>query len=305
MKLVVVIATLGRKEQIVPLLSHLETQSRLPDEVVISAPDSSHIGDLGEFAFPVTTLFGRTGLTAQRNTALEYVVDRFDVITFFDDDFIPAGNHLELLEQAFEANPDWAVVTGRVIKDGATTEGLTWRQGLQALHEVQDMEPPKDLVEDRVGAYGCNMSIRSSAVQDLRFDERLVLYGWQEDTDFTSQLRRRGRVVRVNNILGVHLGVKSGRVSGERFGYSQIINPVYLIRKGSVPANYLLPLLARNVTMNIVRSLKPESYVDRRGRLRGNLLGMLHLAKGQVNPEYIVELQREQAHDTAIEPTAP
>ncbi|QKV17928.1 glycosyltransferase family 2 protein [Oricola thermophila] len=290
MKLVVVIATLGRKEQIAPLLSRLEKQVRLPDEVVISAPDSSHIGDLGSFSFPVTTLFGRTGLTAQRNTALEYAVGRFDLITFFDDDFIPADGYLHHLEEAVAANPDWAAITGRVIRDGATTEGLTWEQGIQALQDARDIKPPKEPVEDLVGAYGCNMSIRASMVQDLRFDERLVLYGWQEDTDFTSQLRSRGRVVRDNRLIGVHLGVKSGRVSGERFGYSQIVNPVYLIRKGSVPANYLLPLLLRNVLMNTVRSLKPESYVDRRGRLRGNLLGMLHLARGRVEPEYIVEL---------------
>lgn len=290
MKIVVVIATLGRKEQIIPLLSHLEAQSRLPDEVVISAPDSSHIGDLGEFSFPVTTLFGAVGLTVQRNAGLDYVDDRFDIITFFDDDFIPAANYLQRVAEGFATNPDWAVITGHVVKDGATTEGMNWWQGLQALHAAQDHEPPKELVEDRVGAYGCNMSMRSGMVQSLRFDERLVLYGWQEDTDFTSQLRRRGRVVRVNNIIGVHLGVKSGRVSGERFGYSQIINPVYLIRKGSVPANYLLPLIARNLMANIFRSLKPESYVDRRGRLRGNLLGLLHLARGRITPEYIFEL---------------
>ena len=80
------------------------------------------------------------------------------------------------------------------------------------------------------------MSIRASMIGDLRFDERLVLYGWQEDIDFTSQLRQRGRVVCVSNIRGVHLGLKAGRVSGERFGYSQVVNPVYLIRKGTVPA---------------------------------------------------------------------
>jgi GT2 family glycosyltransferase len=290
MKIVVVIATLGRKEQIIPLLSHLDAQSRLPDEVVISAPDSSHIGDLGTFGFPVTTLFGAVGLTVQRNAGLDYVGDRFDVITFFDDDFIPANNYLQRVAEGFAANPDWAVITGRVLKDGATTEGLTWWQGLQALHDAPDRNPPGGLVEDRVGAYGCNMSLRSSMVEMLRFDERLVLYGWQEDTDFTSRLRRRGRVVRVNNIVGVHLGVKFGRVSGERFGYSQIINPVYLIKKGSVPANYLLPLIARNLIANIVRSLRPESYVDRRGRLRGNLLALLHLARGRITPEYIFEL---------------
>jgi len=290
MKLVVLIATFGRKELIVPLLSHLEQQIRLPDEVVISAPDASHIDELGTFKFPVTVLFGMTGSCVQRNTALDYVDDRFDVITFLDDDFIPAADYLDLVAKNFEANPDWAVITGRVLKDGATTEGLTWRQGLQALQEAHNAEPPRSLVEDRVGAYGCNMSLRHSMVQSLRFDERLVLYGWQEDTDFTSQLRRRGRVVRVNDIVGVHLGIKSGRVSGERFGYSQVINPVYLIRKGTVPANYLLPQIARNLIANLVRSLKPESYIDRRGRLRGNMLGLLHLARGRVAPEYISEL---------------
>ena len=290
MKLVVVIATLGRKEQILPLLSHLEGQSRLPDEVVISAPDSSHIGDLGAFSFPVTTVLGNVGLTIQRNAGLDYVDGRFDIITFFDDDFIPANNYLQRVAEGFAANPDWAVITGRVVKDGATTEGLTWWQGLQALNDARGTKPPRLLVEDRIGAYGCNMSMRLGMVQSLRFDERLVLYGWQEDTDFTSQLRSRGRVVRVNDILGVHLGVKSGRVSGERFGYSQVINPIYLIRKGTVPANYLLPQIARNLTANLVRSLKPESYVDRRGRLRGNLLGLLHLARGRVAPEYISEL---------------
>jgi hypothetical protein len=53
------------------------------------------------------------------------------------------------------------------------------------------------------------MSIRTSLAGELRFDERLVLYGWQEDSDFTCQLRSRGRVVGVNAIRGVHLGLKS------------------------------------------------------------------------------------------------
>lgn len=291
MKLVVVIATLGRKDQIVPLLSHLEAQTRLPDEVVISAPDVSHIGDLGQFEFPVKILLGKVGLTAQRNTALDYAENEFDIVAFFDDDFIPASDYLELVEGAFTDNPDWAVVTGRVVKDGATTEGLTWQQGLDALEAAEDDQSGQKVqVEDRIGAYGCNMSLRASMVMSLRFDERLVLYGWQEDTDFTSQLRGRGRVVRVGNVLGVHLGVKHGRVSGERFGYSQIINPAYLIRKGSVPAAYLLPLIARNIAMNVVRSIQPEYYVDRRGRLRGNLLGLMHLIRGRINPEYIKEI---------------
>jgi GT2 family glycosyltransferase len=239
----------------------------------------------------VTVLVGPIGSSAQRNTALDYAVGKYDIVTFFDDDFVPAESYLQRIAEEFAANPDWSVITGRVVKDGATNEGLNWQQGLEALHAAQ-AEPAYEIrqVVDHVGAYGCNMSVRSEMIGDLRFDERLVLYGWQEDIDFSSQLRQAGRVVCVSTIIGVHLGIKSGRVSGVRFGYSQIANPTYLIRKGSVPASFALPLMARNLAANIVRSLWPESYVDRRGRLRGNLLALMHLFRGRVQPEYILEL---------------
>ena len=38
---------------------------------------------------------------------------------------------------------------------------------------------------------------------------------------------------RANVLRGVHLGNKRGRVSGLRFGYSQIANPIYLLQKGT------------------------------------------------------------------------
>jgi len=134
------------------------------------------------------------------------------------------------------------------------------------------------------------MSFRSSLIGDLRFDERLVLYGWQEDIDFTSQMRSRGRVVCVTSITGVHLGIKTGRVSGKRFGYSQVANAIYLIRKGTVPASFALPLMFRNITANLAKSLWPEPYVDRRGRLYGNALAILHIAMGRIEPEYILKI---------------
>jgi hypothetical protein len=127
-------------------------------------------------------------------------------------------------------------------------------------------------------------------IGDMRFDERLVLYGWQEDIDFTSRLRSRGRVVCVAGIHGVHLGIKAGRVSGVRLGYSQVVNPVYLIRKGSVPASFALPLMARNLAANLARSFWPEAWVDRRGRLRGNLLALCHVLAGRIEPEHVLEI---------------
>jgi glycosyltransferase involved in cell wall biosynthesis len=289
MKLVVIIPTLGRSGQVARLLAHLGKQKRLPDEVIISAPDATHV-ELLECRFPVRTVFGKMGLAAQRNTALEHALGQFDIITYFDDDFVPANDYLDRIVAEFEKHPDRAVVMGRVVRDGATNEGLNWDDALLALRQSEAEMPPDPQVVDHVGAYGCNMSMRAAMIGNLRFDERLVLYGWQEDIDFTSQMRSRGRVVGVSSIRGVHLGMKAGRVSGERFGYSQVANAVYLVRKGTVPASFALPLMGRNIAANVARSIWPESYVDRRGRLRGNLLAIAHVLLGRVEPEYILKL---------------
>ncbi|MBP2234655.1 GT2 family glycosyltransferase [Sinorhizobium kostiense] len=295
MRLVVVIATFGRKEQLARLLDHLERQERLPDEVIVSVPDETHVQLHETDRFPVSLVLGRSGLCAQRNQALEQASGRFDVVTFFDDDFIPQDDYLRLLEQAFQEHQDWAVVMGHVVKDGARTAGLRFEEGLQIL-AAERAQPPVELkITDHIGAYGCNMSIRAKLIGELRFDERLVLYGWQEDIDFTSQLRRFGRVVGLSTLRGVHLGLKAGRVSGERFGYSQIVNPIYLIRKGTVPASFALRLVIRNIGANILRSIWPEPYVDRRGRLRGNLTALAHVMMGRIEPEYIQSIAPSEA----------
>ena len=292
LKLIIIIATAGRKHCVDGLLRHLEAQTRPPDAVVISAPDESHADSCKRYSFPVTYVFGKMGLTAQRNLGLEQALGRCDIITFFDDDFLPAEDYLEQLEEVFDKHPDLAVVSGHAVHDGAKTPGLSFDEGLSKLRAAEIGRSPERVPQtsDHVGAYGCNMSVRAAQVGSVRYDEQLVLYGWQEDIDFTTQLRRCGRVVRVSTLIGVHLGVKSGRVSGVRFGYSQLVNPVYLVRKGTMPVSFALGLMSRNVTANIVRSLWPEPYIDRVGRLKGNLLALFHLCRGKIEPEHILTL---------------
>lgn len=292
MRLVVIIATADRPDLIGRLLKHLDAQRRPADEVIISAPDETHVGRCQKHAFVTTYVYGKRGSSAQRNLGLNLALGRADIITFFDDDFLPAKDYLQRVVTAFEEHPDWAVVRGHAVKDGANGPGITFEAGLAALQSAEGSRSLTlpEVVCDQVGGYGCNMSVRAAHVGDLRFDERLVLYGWQEDIDFTSQLRPYGRVVSLSTLIGVHLGVKSGRVSGVRFGYSQIINPIYLIKKGTIPIGFATRLMGRNLAANIVRSLWPEPYVDRRGRLKGNLLAACHLIQGKVAPEYVLSL---------------
>ncbi|MEP9379950.1 glycosyltransferase [Aquabacter sp. CN5-332] len=289
MKLVVIIPTLGRRDVADRLLAHLENQHRPPDEVIVSAPDESHAGSYVPSRYRRRDVFGANGLCAQRNRAMA-AAGGFDILTFFDDDFLPADDYLASVVEAFEQNPGFAVLMGDVLRDGAHDAGLSFEEGCAILAAAASSPPRRHPPVDEPGAYGCNMSIRAALIGDLRFDERLPLYGWQEDIDFTSQLRRRGRVVRIATLIGVHLGLKGGRVSGVRFGYSQIINPIYLVRKGTMPALFAADLICRNVVSNVVRSIRPEPYVDRRGRLKGNLLGARHLMGGRIEPEYILQL---------------
>jgi hypothetical protein len=51
-----------------------------------------------------------------------------------------------------------------------------------------------------------------------------------------------------------------------------------------------LGLACRNLVANAVRSIKPEAHIDRRGRLRGNFLGLYHIITGHIEPEYILKL---------------
>ena len=126
-------------------------------------------------------------------------------------------------------------------------------------------------------------------VQEL-FDEILPLYGWQEDIDFSVRIRSYGRIVKSSGLRGVHLGIKAGRTSGVRFGYSQMINPIYLVRKGSMSWQHAAKLMSRNIAANLARSLFPEPWVDRRGRLRGNALALLDISKGLIAPGRILEM---------------
>jgi hypothetical protein len=124
----------------------------------------------------------------------------------------------------------------------------------------------------------------------IRVDEALPLYAWYEDIDFTRRLGAHGAILRLAGARGVHLGVKSGRVPGRRLGYSQVVNPVYLARKGSFPWSHALPSALRHCAMNAARTLWPEPHVDRFGRFRGNLLAVWDLLRGRAAPGRILEL---------------
>jgi GT2 family glycosyltransferase len=228
------------------------------------------------------------GLCAQRNMLIRALPD-VDVILFLDDDFVMAPGYVRQCVKLFEEDDSVAMVTGKVVADGILGPGLTMGEALAAL--AGDQTPVRDDLREVHNGYGCNMAVRASLMRQhgLWFDERLPLYGWLEDVDFSRRLAAHGRILRSQRCRGVHMGVKRGRSTGMRLGYSQIANPVYMWRKGSLSAHFALVQMGRNIAANMAHWLRPEAWVDRRGRLRGNLVAIADILRGRADPLRIRE----------------
>jgi GT2 family glycosyltransferase len=286
----VVIATKGRPDVAKALVAALAQQSMPPHAIMIAVSDpadATGIPALGS----VKVVMSRPGSCAQRNAGLDALPGSTDVVVFFDDDFVPSRFWIENVGVLFARAPDIAVATGRVLIDGIKTAGLSWAEGARIVARA-DAAPQAqgETILENHSPYGCNMAFRRAAVGNLRFDERLVLYGWQEDTDFAARVTARGRMVWSDRLWGVHLGIKRGRSPGRQFGYSQMVNPRYLVAKGTMRAASALRLAGRNLAANAARALFPEPYIDRAGRLKGNLLGLWDIATGHWRPERAAEL---------------
>lgn len=289
-RIVVGIPTAGRPAIVAETVRFLARQSRQPDLVLLSVSDMAHTGDVQTetLPFPVEVLLGSKGLSRQRNAILSQLGPD-DVLMFLDDDFLMAPDYLMHLAQLFHDHPDVVLTTGTVIADGILGPGLSFAEGEQILADAI-LTPAPQRLDPVDGGYGCNMAIRAAPIMAhaLIFDENLPLYSWLEDADFSSQLQPFGRFVQPSVTRGVHLGTKTGRTPGLNLGYSQIANPVYMLRKGTLTWPRARRLMLRNMASNLRGTVLPRPWADYRGRLMGNLTALMDLCLGRCDPQRIL-----------------
>ncbi|MEQ8557490.1 MAG: glycosyltransferase [Henriciella sp.] len=289
-RLAVAIATLGRPETVRENLDALSRQTRPADIILLSVTGPEDLpSDLDEDK--VIVVQGSKGLCAQRNRALEALDGKADYIVFLDDDYVASKYALEGIENFFNANPDVVGITGQLLHDDIKGPGMTYARACEIV-DAHDQKPRSKarILNPVFDLYGCNMAYRASAIGDDRFDEALPYYGWLEDVDFSNRLLKRGRLVKTDAFIGVHCGVKSARSPGLRLGYSQIANPLYLMKKGSLRRAKAFKLMSRNMIANHAKTFRPEPWVDRWGRVKGNWLAIRHIVSGKISPEYITRL---------------
>jgi GT2 family glycosyltransferase len=287
------IPTVGRASVLCQTLAELARQTRRADSVIVCGAKAADIAGAAEAYSGTIVLISEPGLPRQRNAVIDSAGDA-DILVFFDDDFFPDPDYLAAVEHQMARDPQVVVATGLVLADGIGGPGLSPIEARAILTRHAAPSSVRSFgARPTFSGYGCNMAVRLAPMRahGLRFDERLPLYGWQEDVDFSRRLAEFGDVLQIDAACGVHLGVKSGRGSGLRLGYSQVANPLYICgKRHGYPFRRAVTHIARNLAMNIARAFWPERYVDRRGRLHGNLLALRDLVVGRMAPERILEL---------------
>ncbi|WP_372846860.1 glycosyltransferase, partial [Pontiella sp.] len=234
----------------------------------------------------VTVLFSEKGSCVQRNCGIDHCQDESDAIVFIDDDTFLHPTFICELERLFAENPEFAALKGILIKDGGITVD-------EAMELLESHTPEKAEVLKSASLYG-GYAIRTSMLDGLRYDERLVLYGWLEDADLAANLRKKGSIGCSRSLVGVHLMFSSGgRSNHVRFGFSQIMNPFYLSKKNrdvfsfqSVFRDHWFKAVGANVRGMIIERDRKMRW----DRFKGNVIAFGMLLSGRVEPEYAGKL---------------
>ncbi|MBT9550787.1 MAG: hypothetical protein IV088_08070 [Hydrogenophaga sp.] len=287
----VIIASLGRPDSVGVLLDRLAGQTQWPSQVILSMESPADAPPAKDYPFEVEHLFGPRGSCVQRNRGLDRLRPDNGAVVFYDDDFIPSRFAIAGIARFFARHPDVAGAHGLVLADGINGPGIApedARRIVDTADTAGDTEATAILARTH-GLYGCNMAYRVSVIAGVRFDENLPLYAWLEDLDFGGRVA--GPLVHTDAFQGVHCGEKRGREkSGRRLGYSQVCNPVYLLRKATLPRQIAVWMILRNLLANHARLFRPEPWIDRQGRAAGNWLAIRDVLRGRVDPRRILEL---------------
>ncbi|MBC3761731.1 glycosyltransferase family 2 protein [Quadrisphaera oryzae] len=285
----VVVASAGRPELLGRLVADLAHQTHRDFALVVCTPGPADLPAAG--LPPAVVVVHARGAAAQRNAGIDAVPGASRVF-FFDDDAVVRPDYLERALAYFDAHPEVVGITGRVLLDGSgASAGEVDREiaddalRLSAADRQQGAGRPVDQL------YGCNFGYRADVDPALRFDERLPLYSWLEDLDFAGCLLRHGSLAKIDDAVVVHLGVKSGgRTAHQRLGYSQVMNPFYLLRKGTISWRRLGYEVGPRLVGNASRSVGHAERSWRRRRLLGNARALADLARGRFTPERILDL---------------
>ncbi len=206
----VILCTRNRLEPLLACLASLTSQTRPPEQIIIVDSSDQALTESDRFrdAFDATVfsaiellyLRSAPGLTAQRNLGATRATG--DIVFFFDDDVVVAPDYLVIMMADFGAHPEYGGGMGNIIGAGSRHRlGDIFRRlfMLNYANAAGRMQPSGwpthaigrqeflrvEILSGALAAY------RRQILQEYRFDEAVVGYGYMEDVDFSYRVSRR------------------------------------------------------------------------------------------------------------------
>lgn len=292
----VIIASKGRPDMLQGTVDCLMRQTLMPQEIIVAVTgDEDYLPAL--LSTPRLRLVtSPAGLPIQRNRAIAELHPNSTITAFLDDDVELEDGYLAKICAFMEAHPDVAGFFGAPILDKPRWGQMEREEARRIIQSTSlNVSAPSESRE----LYGCNMTLRSDVVRREQFDERLVLYAYLEDRDYAARVARHGRTVFYTAAKLIHFGSRSGRISEKLFGYTQMMNSTYLLKKGVLTPKEYGRLGPGTLAANLLRSLGikhngQDDVMDRatrRLRLQGNVLAIKDIMLYGIQPERVALLK--------------
>lgn len=228
----VIIASMGRPEVLRDTLASLSAQTAHPGLIILSVTSNDDLPQDMDTT-RVKVVLGGKGLPVQRNTGIDQLPHHIEVISFLDDDVELDPCYLEIVHRFLADNARYVLVDGLVVIDAHVSRA-------EARTALCERNLRTGRVTSSENAYGCNMTVRRTVADRVRFDERLKLHAWLEDADFSRRCLAYGLCAQVSDARLVHLRAPAARISGKRHGFAQMTNSYYLKNKGQMSMTGLL-----------------------------------------------------------------
>lgn len=295
----VIVCTKDRRSDLRDFLDSLVSQIRKPDELLIidasereedieSMVKSKVSGNI----CPVKYYKTRPNLAFQRNFAVSKLDERCEIVSFFDDDVVLDPNYISSAMEVFEkgGGPDIAGVSGKISNARETGAKLiqkffclySSKKGriLKSGFNVRNLDGLNEpvFIEWMPGGMA---TYRKSIFSNFRFDEYYSRNGaGREDLDFSFKVSRRYKLLFIPNAVLEHKESGISRISEEQFGYIQVVERYYFIKKNM---NRLINKTA--FWWSIFGVIVINLAKHRVQRLKGNFRGLLLCVFGEIGRE--------------------
>ena len=292
----VVIATIGRREIVAETICSLAMRKSVPAIVVVIGRAENDLPALPkELPFQIQlSATTERGLSLARNHGIRLLPASIEYVTFLDDDMELHDDYCAEVENVFRSSPEVAGFSGYIMANG-DIERAAARQLLDDYQSPAGMPAFGFHVKRWPGFYGCSMNIRRRVLDLEQFDEQLLL--GMEDVEMGFRVNRHGQVGGSARCAAAHLAVRSGRISEVGIGYAQVINLLYFAGKGIGYPRWTTywQALIKTPLINLLFWWLPaldksRSLADRKGRFRGNILGLRDVCRGQIKPINLVQV---------------